>query len=214
MKHLFLLITSLGFASAASAQYLQTYPVTTGTTTQQQTVRPYQGQTHGPVIQHNQSGNTRSGRLGYQGENPRGRMGYQGENPMVPKKQGNLGYRGENTSLNIVSAAKQLANLTEFINLIEKHGLFNYLQSADFTVFAPNDNAFADIKKQLGAKNYNEVQMLLKKHIVKGHYPVEQKLPETLETVAGTIIRPSSLRIQEKIPTSNGVINVVDTVIE
>lgn len=177
----------LFFVTFASAQnIIQTYPV----------------KTHGPVLQKN--GSKRAGRLGYKGEEPTTR----------PAKRLKLGYPGEHSEKNIVATAQEIANLEKFVDLLHKHGLFNYLQSGTYTVFAPSNSAFEKVFANLKNKSPKEIQELLKDHVVKGLY-TSDKLPEILETLTGKNIETALIKVgKADIQTSNGVIHIVDEVIE
>ena len=128
---------------------------------------------------------------------------------------------------NIVEIAVNNDAFKTLVTAVKVAGLVEALQSpGPFTVFAPNDDAFAKLLPgtvDTLVKNVPQLQRILKYHVVSGRYTTtDLKEIDILTSLEG-----SSIPIQSKDPfevknatvlatdieASNGIIHVIDTVI-
>jgi uncharacterized surface protein with fasciclin (FAS1) repeats len=126
----------------------------------------------------------------------------------------------------IVAVAASAGTFKELLSQLEAAGLVGTLKGAGpFTVFAPNDTAFAhsrSLDKLSG--NKEKLSNVLKYHVVKGKYSSEDLASKrsltTLEGESlminakdGKVIVDGALVITPDIKASNGVIHVIDAVL-
>ncbi|OQX13683.1 MAG: fasciclin [Thiothrix lacustris] len=118
-------------------------------------------------------------------------------------------------SFNTLAAALTAADLVEALKA-----------AGPFTVFAPNDEAFAKIPKadlDNLLKDKEKLATVLKYHVVSGKVTAADvgklttadtlaELPVKIDTTSGVKINDSTV-IQADIMASNGVIHVIDTVL-
>lgn len=130
----------------------------------------------------------------------------------------------------IVDTATEAGNFTTLLSAIDAAGLKDTLKGpGPFTVFAPSDEAFAKLPKgELDKllKNKKKLAELLNYHVVSGTAVKSTDItaPQQVKTVAGKelAIDPSAgvklngeaTVTQADILTTNGVIHVVDTVLQ
>lgn len=129
---------------------------------------------------------------------------------------------------NIVDTAQEAGNFTTFCDAVEKAGLVETLQSAGpFTVFAPSDEAFAMLPPGTLdnlMSDQQKLKALLLHHVVPGNVMTSDLMMlKSLTTAAGDELKVDAMgdsvmiddaRITKSdIPCTNGVINVIDTVL-
>ncbi|HEY9676621.1 MAG TPA: fasciclin domain-containing protein [Drouetiella sp.] len=127
---------------------------------------------------------------------------------------------------NIVAVAAKAGTFKELLSQLEAAGLVGVLKGpGPFTVFAPNDQAFAhsrSLDKLSGDKE--KLGKILKYHVVKGDYSAEKlqglRSLTTLEGESlminakdGKVIVDGALVTQPDVKASNGVIHVIDSVL-
>lgn len=137
-------------------------------------------------------------------------------------------------SKNIVDSAAAAGTFKTLLSAAEKAGLAERLAgTGPYTVFAPTDEAFAKfdqakLAQLLKPENKVELVELLEKHIVPGKVlaiDIRNVKSKTLATASGATLKISSADansisvgpakvITSDILASNGVIHVVDRVIE
>lgn len=140
---------------------------------------------------------------------------------------------GEKTEkpVNIVKTAQACKEHKTFAKLVEVAGLAETLsdEKAQFTVFAPTDEAFAKLGKEtldtlMKPESKEKLQNILKHHVVAGTVKAEQvTMMKTVKPLAGpeipVTVADKKVMIGKATVTtadviaSNGVIHVVDTVI-
>lgn len=129
----------------------------------------------------------------------------------------------------IVDVANNTSDLKTFCKLLESAGLVDTLRSeGPYTVFAPTDEAFAKLGKELDElqkpENKAKLQRVLKNHVLEGQQTAEYLKPmKSVKTLAGddvTItVKNNVLAVgTAKVTTAdtkapNGLIHIVDTVI-
>ena len=132
----------------------------------------------------------------------------------------------------VVDIAAANPNLSTLVTAVTEAGIAEILATeGPFTVFAPNDAAFAElpagsVEELLLPENNEQLQMVLASHVVMGvtsASDLEDGMTVTtlneieLEVTAtddGTIAVGGSTVTEADLEASNGVIHVVDTVIE
>jgi uncharacterized surface protein with fasciclin (FAS1) repeats len=127
---------------------------------------------------------------------------------------------------NIVAVAAKAGTFKELLTELEAAGLVGVLKGpGPFTVFAPNDTAFAhsrSLDKLSG--NKEKLAHVMKYHVVKGKYTSEELATKrsltTLEGESlminakdGKIIVDGALVTEPDVKASNGVIQVIDAVL-
>lgn len=127
----------------------------------------------------------------------------------------------------IVETAKSAGSFNTLVAAIQAAGLTDTLKGpGPFTVFAPNDNAFAKIPKaKLDAllKNKAALTKVLTYHVVPGKVMAADVKPGTVKTVEGSsltvhmkdgkVMVDKATVIQTDVVADNGVIHVIDTVL-
>mgnify|MGYP003572656409 CR=1 FL=1 len=119
----------------------------------------------------------------------------------------------------VISVARQAGGFTTLIAAIEKAGLTGLLEGeGPFTLFAPNDAAFANLPD--GAldellADKDKLTALLKYHLVPDSVPAASVLTKrTLETASGQELPTSDLSVvRADIRAGNGIIHVLDKVL-
>lgn len=128
---------------------------------------------------------------------------------------------------NIVEIAVSNDAFKTLVTAVTVAGLVDALQQpGPFTVFAPNDDAFAKLLPgtvDTLVQNIPQLQRILKYHVVSGAYKTEDlKNMETLTSLEGSPIpvrcgEPFEVKnatvLASDIEASNGIIHVIDTVI-
>jgi len=129
---------------------------------------------------------------------------------------------------NIVDTAIAAGNFQTLVAALQTAGLVDTLKGeGSFTVFAPTDEAFAEIQEaQLSALMANNTQLtaLLTYHVVPGRYMSADLMDDMLvKTVSGENLTISLSNggvmvndanvVQADIVCTNGVIHVIDTVL-
>jgi uncharacterized surface protein with fasciclin (FAS1) repeats len=126
----------------------------------------------------------------------------------------------------IVAVAAKAGTFKELLSQLEAAGLVGVLKGpGPFTVFAPNDSAFAhsrSMDKLSGDKT--KLSNILKYHVVKGKYSAEdlqsKRSLTTLEGESlminakdGKVIVDGAIVTEPDVKASNGVIHVIDAVL-
>ncbi len=128
---------------------------------------------------------------------------------------------------NIVEIAVSNNAFTTLVTAVKVAGLVEALQQpGPFTVFAPNDDAFAKLLPgtvDTLVQNIPQLQRILKYHVVAGRYTTnELKNLSTLTSLEGSPIPircgdifevKNATVVAADIEATNGVIHVIDTVI-
>jgi uncharacterized surface protein with fasciclin (FAS1) repeats len=131
---------------------------------------------------------------------------------------------------NIVETAEQAGKFKTLLAAAEAAGLIEHLSGDDeFTLFAPTDQAFADLPKGtvaslLEPKNKKKLAAILKYHVVAGRvYSDDAMAAETAETLHGDELQfeVSGRRakvnqanlVKTNIDATNGVIHIIDKVL-
>ncbi|NES98999.1 MAG: fasciclin domain-containing protein [Sphaerospermopsis sp. SIO1G2] len=131
---------------------------------------------------------------------------------------------------NIVEVAKAAGSFTMLIRALEAGGLTEVLQgNGPFTVFAPTDNAFAELPQDavrdlLKPENKEILVKILTYHVVPGKVMSSDLRPGSVKSVQGDQITVKisgnqgvfvndGRVVRADIPASNGVIHVIDTLI-
>lgn len=127
----------------------------------------------------------------------------------------------------IVDAAVSSPSFATLVTAVQVAGLVEVLQSpGPFTVFAPNDDAFAKLPPgtvQTLVQNPPQLARILKFHVVAGKWKqtdlVGVKVLNSVEgssipvsTIDGFEVKNASVLVPD-IEVDNGVIHVIDTVI-
>ena len=129
----------------------------------------------------------------------------------------------------IVSTAVKAGSFNTLTAALRAAGLVSVLQGeGPFTVFAPNDDAFAKlpagtVESLLKPENKDKLTSVLSYHVVSGLVYSADARPGSVETMQGSSLRVSksgdSLLVDDArivttdIPATNGVIHVIDEVI-
>ena len=129
----------------------------------------------------------------------------------------------------IVSTAVKAGSFNTLTAALRAAGLVSVLQGeGPFTVFAPNDDAFAKlpagtVESLLKPENKDKLTSVLTYHVVSGLVYSADARPGSVETMQGSSLRVSksgdSLLVDDArivttdIPATNGVIHVIDSVI-
>lgn len=135
----------------------------------------------------------------------------------------------EDSSKDIVGTAMAAGNLTTLVKAIQAADLQKVLQEkGPFTVFAPDDAAFAKIPANaldLILNNKPRLANLLKFHVVRANVSSrEAARVGTVQTLEGDVltIQPDgkNLKVEDAtiikadIPCKNGIIHIIDTVLQ
>jgi len=127
----------------------------------------------------------------------------------------------------IVTTAVNAGSFNTLASLVEKAGLVETLQSGNFTVFAPTDDAFAKVPAETLAalgENPEQLKEVLLYHVVPGSVKAEKVVTKTeIKTALGkkaTIVASdtgvtidNANIVKTDIITRNGVIHVIDSII-
>lgn len=125
----------------------------------------------------------------------------------------------------IVDVATKAGSFQTLLKAVETAGLVDTLRGeGPFTVFAPNDEAFAKLPKDtlgdlLQTENRDQLTALLTYHVVPGRILLAAQSPATLEGRSVTIQSSGKLEVNgakvltADIAASNGVIHIIDTVL-
>ncbi len=140
-----------------------------------------------------------------------------------------LAYAGYNAQKrNIVETAVNTEGFSTLVKLVQEAGLVDALKGeGPFTVFAPNDEAFArltDAEVQALLKDKEALRQVLLYHVVPGKVMakdvVNLRSAKTLQgkevniRVRNNVVYINNAKvIATDVETSNGVIHVIDTVI-
>lgn len=123
---------------------------------------------------------------------------------------------------NIVQNALNANNVTTLVSLVKDAGLVNTLESAGpFTVFAPNNAAFAKlpaatVKSLQQPANVNELKTILTYHVVPGTYTsaalrVMAEKGQSLTSVEGEQITPVMVNNQLELKDAKGNLVTIQT---
>jgi len=143
---------------------------------------------------------------------------------------GQSGVKDDVSAKNIVQVASGSKDHTTLVTAVGAAELVDVLSNAGpFTVFAPTNAAFdklpaGTVEDLLKAENKEKLQDILQYHVAVGVYQMEafkdgQVLGEvnggniTLNVKDGKVIINNSANIVASIPTSNGIIHVIDAVL-
>lgn len=130
----------------------------------------------------------------------------------------------------IVETAVAAGSFNTLVKAVETAGLVDTLKGkGPFTVFAPTDEAFAKlpagtVEMLLQPENREKLRAILTYHVVAGRLAAKQvehmTSAKTLEggrihfrVVGGKVMVNGAQVVQADIPTSNGVIHAIDTVL-
>lgn len=130
------------------------------------------------------------------------------------------GYASETKSrASVIDVAKRAGSFTTLLTAVDKAGLTALLEGdGPFTLFAPNEAAFADLPdgalQELLADKV-KLTALLKYHLVADRVTAADVLAKrTLDTASGQELSTSDLSvIRADIRARNGIIHVVDKVL-
>ena len=136
------------------------------------------------------------------------------------------------SSVGVVQALSSVSNLSKFSTALQAADLVGWLDgqgslgthSGTFTIFAPDDNAFAAVPARslnyLMANNQSDLQKLLKYHIVEktdvinmtapGMVKTDEGDPLNVDLQSGTV---NGARIQSIMRYNTGIIYVIDRVL-
>lgn len=125
-------------------------------------------------------------------------------------------------SKNIVQNALNANNVTTLVSLVKDAGLVNTLESAGpFTVFAPNNSAFAKlpaatVKSLENPANVGELKSILTYHVVSGTYTsaalkVMAEKGQTLTSLEGQPITPVMVNNQLELKDAKGNLITIQT---
>lgn len=134
---------------------------------------------------------------------------------------GGYGYGVRKTAArpDIVATAASAGNFTTLLTALDAAGLKSVLQGeGPFTVFAPTDEAFANLPEgTLDAllADTDALAGVLKYHVVSGRLMAKDVLAsKTLDTVEGSKLPVASLDVKATdVQAGNGVIHVIDSVL-
>ena len=119
----------------------------------------------------------------------------------------------------VIDVAKRAGSFGTLLTAVEKAGLTALLEGdGPFTLFAPNETAFADLPEgalQELLADKTKLTALLKYHLIAGRVSAADVLTKrSLETVSGQALPTSDLSvIRADIRAGNGIIHVVDKVL-
>ena len=125
----------------------------------------------------------------------------------------------------IVDVATKAGSFKTLLKALEVAGLVDTLRGeGPFTVFAPNDEAFAKLPKDtleglLKVENRDQLTAVLTYHVVPGKILLAAQSPPTLEGQSVTIQSSGKFEVNgakvltADIVASNGVIHIIDTVL-
>lgn len=129
----------------------------------------------------------------------------------------------------IVDVASANPSFSTLVAAVKAAGLVETLSgSGPFTVFAPTDAAFAalpagTVEKLLLPENIESLKKVLTYHVVSGKLPAKRLSSGSVSTVEGSPVKVNvktgkvtvngAKVISADVPTSNGVIHVIDTVL-
>lgn len=136
----------------------------------------------------------------------------------------------EHNKKDIVSTVEQVKTLSTLMAAIKDAGLVSMLESGGpFTIFAPNNDAFAKLpvvalKKLLQPQNTDKLKAILTYHVVKGSiHAKDLRDGETVTTLEGLQLRVKVNRagvfvggakvLAADVDASNGVIHTIDSVL-
>jgi uncharacterized surface protein with fasciclin (FAS1) repeats len=131
----------------------------------------------------------------------------------------------------IVDTAVSADNFTTLVQLVEAAGLVETLKGeGPFTVFAPTDEAFAELPEEtlqdlLAPENRDQLRAILTYHVVPSEVPSSAAVGEMVEletvegsalTVDGTgdsVMVDGATVVQPDVMADNGIIHVIDAVL-
>lgn len=129
---------------------------------------------------------------------------------------------------NIIETAKETGKFSTLLKALEAADLKDTLMGkGPFTVFAPNDEAFKQLKQpDLDAllKDKAKLKSILTYHVVSGNVPAKDIKSGEVKTLEGRSLQAATQGnsvtvngakvVQTDIATTNGVIHMIDTVIK
>ncbi len=146
-----------------------------------------------------------------------------------PKPPAEGGQPGNTAKGNIVDLASSSEQFKTLVSAIQAAGLVEALSSeGPFTLFAPNDKAFAKVPKAtldklLKPANKQELQKVLKYHVIAGAVKAADVKSGSVDTAAGSPVKivaaggnvtvNGAKVIKADNEASNGIVHVIDTVL-
>lgn len=136
---------------------------------------------------------------------------------------------GDGASGDLLSVAQDNPQLSQLVTALQAAGLTDVLEQAGpLTVFAPNNDAFSQLNQSdLNAllSNPQELTSILQFHVVEGSYPSSELSDgQTLTTLSGdeltisvdgsTVMVDGAEVVQPDLEAGNGVIHVIDQVLQ
>lgn len=146
----------------------------------------------------------------------------------APSQGAGMGMTGATADANIVELAAGNESFNTLVQAVEASGLTNTLaQEGPYTVFAPTDEAFAELPDGaleflLRPENQGLLQQVLTYHVVPGEVTSNQLSTGSVDTLGGgvsillddgrVIVNDGSV-IQADLQASNGVVHAVNRVL-
>jgi uncharacterized surface protein with fasciclin (FAS1) repeats len=160
---------------------------------------------------------------------PAGRPAAQSPKPAESPTPGAPSAPGAPAKGNIVDLASSSEQFKTLVTAVKAAGLVEALSSeGPFTLFAPNDKAFAKVPKAtldklLKPANKEELQKVLKYHVIAGAVKAADVKSGSVDTAAGSPVKivaaggnvtvNGAKVIKADNEASNGVVHVIDTVL-
>lgn len=139
---------------------------------------------------------------------------------------GNQTVRNQTANQTVIQVAQNQTNLTTFVNIVQTANLTQTLNTGNYTVFAPSNEAFNKLPAATRNELMNNTSLLnevLSYHTVSGKLTSEQLTSmNNVTTVGGDVLQINvvqnnimiqNVNITQIINASNGVICVIDDVI-
>jgi transforming growth factor-beta-induced protein len=128
---------------------------------------------------------------------------------------------------NIVETAADAGQFNTLLQLATQAGLAETLSTAEVTVFAPTDAAFAKLPAATLQAVQNDPELLanvLKYHVVAGSVPASEVVgmtsantllgqPLTVKVEGGSVMINNATVTTADVQASNGIIHIIDTVL-
>lgn len=122
----------------------------------------------------------------------------------------------------IVSTLQSEGNFSTLVDALEKTGLSEQLASSDqqFTLFAPTNEAFSSLSKDVSTLETSQLQQILTHHVVASKVTLEKATQQgALSPLEGDQLtvqdgKVNNANIVRSIEASNGIIHVVDAVLQ
>jgi uncharacterized surface protein with fasciclin (FAS1) repeats len=149
--------------------------------------------------------------------------------PGTPATPGTPTTPGTATTPNIVELASSSSQFSKLVAAVKSAGLVEALSAeGPYTLFAPNDKAFAKVpkatlEKLLKPANKSELQKVLKYHVIAGAVMAADVKSGKVDTAEGSSLKLVATKgavtvngakvIKADNKASNGVVHVIDTVL-